>query len=384
MKSNVDRLIIKEFQNKYQISPKYLISAPGRVNLIGEHTDYSEGFVLPVAINLSIYIAMSPSESQIVDVYSMDYDEHIDFHLKKLKKNNDNWEKYIKGVAWAMLDEGIDLNGWNAVMTGNIPIGAGLSSSAALEVAVVKAFCLSGSYSLSPVSIAEIGKKAECSWVGVNVGIMDQLISAAGRQGHAMKLDCRTKQMEYVPIPSGISFFVLDTMTRRELSNSDYNTRHEEVISASRILGVSLLRDATLDQLAGKKATLPDTLYRRAKHVITENLRVHAFSQAMRRSDLIEMGKLINKSHASLRDDFQVSSKELNLIVNIAQNDPACLGARMTGAGFGGCALAVIKDKNTDAFIRNVSNVYSDETGLKANIFKVNSAQGVAAKHLNL
>ena len=383
MKSNLDRLIIEEFQKRYKISPKFLISAPGRVNLIGEHTDYSEGFVMPVAINLGIFITMTPSNSQVVDIYSMDYEEHKYFNLQKHTKKAGGWEEYIKGVAWALHDEGHKLKGWQAVMTGNIPIGAGLSSSAALEVASVKAFCLSGDFDLSPISIAKISRKAECNWVGVNVGIMDQLISAAGRQGHAVMLDCRTMQMEYVPIPSGISFIVLDTMTRRELSKSDYNTRHKEVIAASRILGVPLLRDATFDLLAGKKASMPDTIFRRAKHVITENERVHAFNQAMRRSDLIGMGKIINESHASLKNDFDVSSKELDLIVDIAQNDPACLGARMTGAGFGGCALALIKDENADDFIQNVRNAYSDKTGLQANIFKVNSTQGVQAKYLN-
>ena len=206
---------------------------------------------------------------------------------------------------------------------------------------------------------------------------MDHLISAAGKKNHAVLLDCKTMAYETIPIPKGISFLVMDTKTRRELSNSAYNTRHEEVIHASRTLEVGKLRDATHSLLADKKEKLLPILYRRARHVLTENNRVKSFVEAMRNEDIVEMGVLINDSHVSLRDDFEVSSHELNLIVSLAQNQPSCLGARMTGAGFGGCALALTENANVSQFIDRVSQQYFTVTGTKPNIFKIESADGV-------
>jgi len=374
--------VVNKYLSFYHHMPTLAVFAPGRINLIGEHTDYSGGFVLPVAIKLGILIAMTPREDDLIKLYSIDLDEQIEINLSVLEKENEGWGEYIKGVAWALRERGYTLQGWQGVFAGSIPIGAGLSSSAALLVATVKAFCLSSGLSLSETTIAQIAKTAESEWVGVNVGIMDQLISAAGKAGHAVCLDCRSLDYEYVPIPEKVSFVVLDTMTRRELSLSAYNTRHDEIKEASKKLGVPTLRDATLALLTEKKSTLSDTLYRRAKHVISENARVLAFSSAMKNGDLQEMGALINASHTSLRDDFEVSSKELNLIVEIAQNQPACLGSRMAGAGFGGCALAIIENSNVETFIEYVSKAYLDETGIQPQLFKVVSGDGVRGEKL--
>jgi galactokinase len=371
---------VKKYFHLHQAMPELTVFAPGRINLIGEHTDYSDGFVLPVAINLGILIALTPRNDHLIKLYSIDLDEYIEFDLRDLKKKDENWGEYIKGVAWALSERGYALQGWQGVLAGSIPIGAGLSSSAAVLVAAVKTFCTTSGFSLSETKIAQIGREAESEWVGVNVGIMDQLVSAAGKTDQAVCLDCRTLEYEYVPIPEDVSFVVLDTMTRRELSQSAYNTRHDEIAEASKRLGVGTLRDATLSDLHNHKNALTDTLYRRARHVITENERVHAFSSAMKNRDLQKMGSLINASHASLRDDYEVSSDELNIIVEIAQRQLVCLGARMAGAGFGGCALAIIENSNVDTFIKHVSKAYQAETGIEPHLFKVESGDGVRAE----
>ena len=368
---------VRVFREKYDADLDGLVIAPGRVNLIGEHTDYSDGFVLPVAINLAISIAFRAREDKLIRLFSMDFDESAEINLGHLTKKGGAWWEYIQGVAWALLDSGYVLQGWDGVISGNIPIGAGLSSSAALEVATARLFAQIGGYDLHPVSLAMLGRRAEIEWMGVNVGIMDQLISAAGKKGSALKLDCRTMDYEYIPIPEGVQIGVLDTNTRRELTQSSYNNRQSEVATASKILGVSALRDASSQLLKEKCHLLPLTLIRRAKHVIEENRRVNAFALAMNNGSFEAMGRLINESHHSLRDNFEVSSPELNLIVELAQNQPECLGARMTGAGFGGCALALVKNGDLSNFVDRIYQGYEEKTGLRPAIFTVEAADGV-------
>jgi galactokinase len=377
MAQKIENLAISAHQRCFHKHPSAIISAPGRINLIGEHTDYSEGFVLPVAIDRNVTISFSPRKDDIVHIYSKDFDAEIRLRLSDLARNTGGWVDYVMGMAWALIEAGFQLSGWEGVITGNIPIGAGLSSSAALEVATGKAFCLSSGFDLSPTQLALISRKAESDWVGVNVGIMDQLISAAGKENHAILLDCRSLNYEYVPIPDQISLVVLDTMTRRELTQTEYNTRHQEVNQAAKILGIEYLRDATLDMLQEKKAQLTPKLFQRGKHVINENQRVEKFSYAMRNGDLLSMGALINASHNSLRDDFEVSSRELDLIVNLAQNQPNCLGARMMGAGFGGCALALLSNGDVKRFSRDIYQGYLAETNIEPHIFSVQSSDGV-------
>lgn len=307
----------------------------------------------------------------------MDFDQELVVHLDDIQRVDGGWKEYVMGMAWALLDAGYALSGWQGVMAGNIPIGAGLSSSAALEVAIGKTFSLASNLDFSPTTLALLSRKAEAEWVGVNVGIMDQLVSAAGKAGNALLLDCKTLDFEYVPIPEAVTLVVLDTMTRRELIKSDYNARHEEVKQASRLLGVQFLREATIQMVEETRPQMPSTIYRRARHVVTENQRVHKFSHAMRNNDLLMMGQLINASHASLRDDYEVSSPELNLIVELAQKQPECLGARMMGAGFGGCALALLKTDLVDSFSEKVFHSYYAQTWIEPHIFNVTSADGV-------
>ena len=375
-----DQLSLKvpeAYSQIFESKPEFCIFAPGRINLIGEHTDYSEGFVFPMAISQGIVMGFSPRSDDHIKLYSLDFDQVLDQDIHTFTKGDGGWKDYIKGIAWALGDLSGDINGFEGVFAGNLPIGAGLSSSAALEMAALRSFCIANSIDLPEDEMAKLGLKAERDWIGVNCGIMDQLISVKGKSGHALKLDCRTLASEYVPIPEGVSFVVLDTKTRRTLSHSAYNTRHEEVKKAACILGVTYLRDASLKLLDAKKEELEPVLYQRAKHVITENERVHQFSQVMKNNDLDTMGQLINASHESLRDDFEVSSDELNVIVELAQAQDNCLGARMTGAGFGGCALAMIFKDALPSFINNISHRYQASTGIKPHLFSVESSDGV-------
>lgn len=379
----MDRQLIQKVTQKFiglfNSNPEMFVFAPGRVNLIGEHTDYSDGFVFPLAIDMGILIAFTPRTDEVIKLYSIDFEEYFEQDISNFTKGDGNWQEYIKGVAWALGNSGFLVKGFQGVFAGNLPIGAGLSSSAALEVATAKTFCIANNIEISNKELAKISQKAERDWVGVNVGIMDQLISALGKSGYAMKLDCRTLETEYYPIPESICFVVLDTNTRRELSHSEYNTRHKEVENAANILGVTHLRDASRSLLNCKQDQFPPLVYKRAKHVITENERVHAFGTAMEAEDLLKMGELLNKSHKSLRDDFEVSSKELDIIVGISREQKGCFGARMIGAGFGGCALALIDKDHLNSFKKEVSRLYMGKTGIKTNVFKVESTNGVHA-----
>ncbi|MDY6845689.1 MAG: galactokinase [Chloroflexota bacterium] len=377
MTEKLKEKVFKTYVNLFNAEPEFMIFAPGRVNLIGEHTDYSDGFVLPFAINLGIIIAFSPKSNDQINLYALDFDQFFEQSISTILEFEDGWKGYIKGVIRVLKDMGFKLKGFQGVVAGNLPIGAGLSSSAALEVAAVKTLCISSDIHLPNIELAKISQIAEREFVGVNVGIMDQLISAKGRLGHAVKLDCRTLETEYVPLPEGVAFVVLDTKTRRELSHSAYNTRHEEVDIAARILEVLNLRDATHAMLTEKKGSFPMDVYHRAKHVISENERVHDFVAAMQNNDLRKMGDLLNTSHESLRDDFDVSSKELNIIVDLAKEQPGCFGARMTGAGFGGCALAMIDQGVLDTFLNKVHHLYQAETNINPHIFKIESVDGV-------
>jgi galactokinase len=376
MQEQVEK-VAATYRQYFKENPSSIVTAPGRINLIGEHTDYSEGFVLPVAIDRNVTVAFTPRADKIIRVYSMDFDQELVVHLDEISQSNGGWKEYVMGMAWALLDAGYALSGWQGVFAGNIPIGAGLSSSAALEVAIGKTFCVASNLELTPTTLALLSRKAEFKWVGVNVGIMDQLISAAGRKGHALLLDCKTLEFEYVPIPLGVTLVVLDTMTRRELTKSEYNARHEEVVQAAKLLGVQFLREASPQMVEEIRPQMSSRIYQRAKHVVTENQRVHTFSNAMRNNELLMMGQVINASHASLRDDFEVSSPELNLIVELAQKQPECLGARMMGAGFGGCALALLKTDHITSFSEKVFHPYHEQTGIEPHIFNVTSADGV-------
>lgn len=355
--------------------PTVLVRAPGRVNLIGEHTDYNDGYVLPMAIDRAAWIALHPRDDRRVQVYSLDYRETVEFSIDELRKGR-GWVEYIKGVADELRAAGKHTEGWEGVLGGDVPRGAGLSSSAAVELAAARAFAAVSGFDWEPARMAQIGQRAENNWVGVNCGIMDQMVSAAAQAGHALFLDCRSLKYEHVPLPDGVAVVVMDTATRRGLVDSAYNERRAQCETAAKFFGVPALRDVSLDEFQEKSNNLEGTVRRRARHILTENQRVLAAVAAMRAGDGQSLGRLFNESHASLRDDFEVTNEALNHIVDCARANIACFGARMTGAGFGGCAVALVEGNRADTFIGTVREEYRQRSGLDAQFYVCQPSAG--------
>jgi galactokinase len=355
--------ITERFTKHFGHPPRWVVRAPGRVNLIGEHTDYNDGFVMPLAIDRAAWIALEPRTDRQIVVHSVDYDETLEFDLDGLKHEQQGWLEYLKGTAWSLADAGNALSGWQGVLAGDVPLGAGLSSSAALELATARAFATVGNLPWDAATMAKLGQRAENKWVGVNCGIMDQMISAAGRANHALLIDCRSLECTPVPFPADTAVVVLDTATRRGLVDSAYNERRACCEAAAKFFGVKALRDVSVEQFQKMAGGLDATARRRALHVVTENDRTEKAAVAMQRGDAKKLGQLMNESHESLNNDFEVSSADLNAMVENARRHPACLGARMTGAGFGGCAVALIDAKSADDFVQKTAAGYEKQTG---------------------
>ncbi|PIE79739.1 MAG: galactokinase [Chloroflexi bacterium] len=371
--------VTQAYLERFGERPLHVVRAPGRVNLIGEHTDYNDGFVLPMAIDRAIYIALSPRNDCRVVLHSLDLEHPADFSLKHFEKGNEGWVEYIKGMAWVLRDAGMALSGWQGVSAGNIPVGAGLSSSAALELAAARAFATVSNLKWDAAQMALLSQKCENQWVGVNCGIMDQMISAAGKKDHALLIDCRSLETCAVPLPKETAVVILDTATRRGLVDSAYNQRRQQCEQAAAFFGVTALRDVDIDTFNNKADKLAPLPRQRARHVITENQRTLDAMVAMLQDDPHSLGKLLNESHISLRDDFEVSSDELNKIVDCAiRRHTANFGARMTGAGFGGCAVALVRDYNAKAFANAVAACYQAATGLQPNIYICCPAEGAS------
>jgi galactokinase len=387
--------VTTEFMRRFHHRAAFVVRAPGRVNLIGEHTDYNDGFVLPMAIDRAIWIALRPRADRQVQVYSLDFEELAGFSLDDLEKGM-GWSEYIKGVAHELKAAGYAVEGWDGVLGGDVPKGAGLSSSAALELAAARAFSAVSGFAWEPARMAQIGQKAENRWVGVNCGIMDQMVSAAAQAGHALFLDCRSLEYENVPLPEGAAVVVMDSSTRRGLVDSAYNERRAQCEEAARFFGVPALRDVSLERFEeetekrkeerGKRGgergkrkeergreergeIVDEVTMRRARHIVTENQRVLDAVAAMRAGDLDRLGILFNESHTSLRDDFEVTNEALNQIVEAAQSHPACFGARMTGGGFGGCAVALVEAGKAGDFVEAVEAGYRQRSGLEAQMY---------------
>jgi galactokinase len=353
-------------------APTILVRGPGRVNLIGEHTDYNDGFVMPMAIDRAVYIALRPRADRYVVAYSADYEEMAQFDPAELVRSDvvgEMWVEYLKGVAWALGEAGYALKGWEGAVAGDVPMGAGLSSSAAIELATARAFHEVSGFPWDPPTIARLCQKCENQWVGVNSGIMDQMISASGQAGHAVLIDCRSLETTAVPLPAGTVAVIMDTSTRRELVTSAYNERRAQCEAAAAHFGVRALRDVSLADFEARAHELEETVRRRARHVVTENDRTLRAAQAMQAGDAVLLGQLMNGSHDSLRDDFEVTNAALNAIVDIARAQPGCYGARMTGAGFGGCAVALVAADQADAFAGSVTRAYQDAMHLAASIY---------------
>ena len=368
------------YQAAFSRTPQFVVRAPGRVNLIGEHTDYNDGFVFPIALDKAVWLAVSANHKREVNVVAGNYAAEVkSINLAKLEKNNSGWLEYLKGMAYELEAHYQDkLQGFDAAIISDVPIGAGLSSSAALELAFARAFVEVNNLTWQAKTMAQIAQRAENNWVGVQCGIMDQLISAMGKADHAVLIDCRNLECTATPLPKHSTMVVMDTATRRELVSSAYNERRVQCEDASQALDVKVLRDATLEALQKIKNDLEEKVYRRAKHVITECSRTLAAQAAMLQNDNVKLGQLFKQSHQSLAEDFNVTNAALDQIVAIANMHTACYGARMTGAGFGGCAVALVETTQVDYFCQQVKQQYFSAMQLQANIFAVQATAGTA------
>ena len=376
MTADLPQRVTQEFEKRFGSRPAFVARGPGRVNLIGEHTDYNDGFVLPMAIDRAAWIALRPRDDDRVLVHSLDFAETSEFSLKNLTHEKKGWLEYLKGTAWTLQNTGHTLRGWEGVLAGDVPIGSGLSSSAALEMATARAFAAVSDFVWDSVAMGKVGQQTENKWIGVNCGIMDPLISASGQSGHAMLIDCRSLETRSVPVPPQTEIVVLDTTTRRGLVDSAYNERRAQCQQAAQLFGVPALRDVTILQFQARSFELDDVPRRRARHVISENERTLRAANVMERGDAAALGKLMNESHTSLRTDFEVSSKELDAIVACARAVKGCYGARMTGAGFGGCAVALVREEATLGFVKDIAVAYQKATGLQPNIYVCQASNG--------
>lgn len=374
-------IVKNTFMNEYGTNPMVVVRAPGRVNLIGEHTDYNDGFVMPMAIEFAVWIALRPRDDRKVIIHALDFETTIEIDLDNMSKAPTSPAEYIKGMAWALMDEGHTLNGWEGVLKGDVPIGAGLSSSAALELAIARAFHEVSDFEWIPSKMALLAQKAENSWVGVNCGIMDQMISASGKANHALLIDCRSLETRLAPLPPNTSIIIMDTMTRRELVDSLYNERRQQCETAAKLLGVSALRDVTSEQLKANAKKLDPVTLKRAMHVVSENERTLESLDAMLAGDAKLLGNLMYQSHMSLRDYFEVTKMPhrmdaLDIMVQRARRHKACLGARMTGGGFGGCAVALVHSDEVEDFCHATIERYIEQTHITPNLYVCSAVNG--------
>ena len=379
----VKETVLTTFKEKFGTTPTLLARAPGRVNIIGEHTDYNDGFVLPAAIDRAIYVAARPRTDNTVNLVSIDFDARTHFTLDTLDDPDlPAWSKYPRGALWWLTDQGHALPGFDAVIGGDIPIGAGLSSSAAVEVVMLELGLALAGGELTQVEKALAGVEVEHQFIGMPCGVMDQMASAMGKAGHALMIDCRSLETRTIPIPNGVSIVIMDTGKRRGLVDSEYALRREQCEAAAEKLGVAALRDAGMIELEASKDKLDDLLYRRAKHIISENRRVQATVVSFQARSLVSVGQALRDSHASLRDDYEVSCHELDIISDLANAQPGCIGARMTGAGFGGCAVALVRTEAVDDFVKAVGPAYNAQSGLTSQLYVCQAAGGSGVERL--
>lgn len=381
---------LKHFRTEYGVAPSLVTRAPGRVNIIGEHTDYNHGFVLPMAIERETVIAARPRDDRRLRVYAVNMDRRASADLTNCTRNDeDPWLDYLVGVAYELAKLRLPVHGADLVVLGDVPIGAGLSSSASLEMAALMLFECLGEFQMSGPEAARLGRRVENEFLGVNSGIMDQFIARMGKSGCALFLDCRTCRYEHVPAAFAHAVFVIaDSSVRRGLAGSKYNERVrecEEAVQAMReCLGKtgSHLRDFDLDDLEAAKGRLSQAVYRRARHVVTENDRTKAACEALRSGDADVLGALMTQSDASLRCDYEVTCPELDALTAIARSAPGCYGARMTGAGFGGCTVNLVAADAIGDFTDALSKAYRKQTGLNTNVVVSRPAAGASFQYV--
>ncbi len=376
--------IAEQFRAKFGANPR-VYRAPGRVNLIGEHTDYNEGYVMPVALGFYCWVAISARDDQKLVINSDGFSDTAEVELDSPEIHpRKTWSDYPVGVALELKRAGVPLCGANLLIHGEVPMGAGLSSSAAIEVATALALAEQSGHSPDRVQLALLCQKAENEFVGARCGIMDQFISLHGRKNHALLLDCRALDFELVAIPECVRLVICNTMVKHEHASSGYNQRRAECEEAVQRLakvlpGIRSLRDVTLDQLELHRGTLSEVLHKRALHVIAENARVLGATEALRAEDLERFGKRMAESHSSLRDLYEVSCAELDLMVEQAHRQEGVYGARMTGGGFGGSTINLVESRFADAFAENMARGYEKETGIVPQIYICAAAEGAGA-----
>lgn len=378
------------FNTHFGSYPSLQVRAPGRVNLLGEHVDYNQGPVLPAAIDRAVYLAASATNSNNVELFAPDIAEEIIFSLDNLASKQDlsgkplpTWAYYPAGVAWALQQSGRKVCGIRAVYTSDVPIGAGLSSSAAVEMAFAVAWQTMGEWAADPLTLALLCQKAENLYVGVSCGLMDQFTCGHGVREHAILFDTRSLEWEALPLPTGTMLVIADTRMRRDLASSAYNERRAACEKAVEFLRLDLpnirsLRDVNPDEFRRLCRSLPQEIRPRAEHVITEIQRVFSGAAALRSGDHDSFGELMFASHASLRDLYDVSTPELDALVAISRNNPACIGARLTGAGFGGCTINLIHQDLAEEFIHELKKQYLLRTGRNAEIYACRASQGAS------
>jgi len=377
--------LVERFESEFGARPK-VFAAPGRVNLIGEHTDYNDGFVLPCAIGFLTRVAIAPREDRRLVLVSDGFEDRFEFDLNKLPQARlGTWCDYVLGVAVTLQSVDPIASGATLMVHGEVPIGAGLSSSAAVEVASALAFMSLNGTTFPMPQVARLCQRAENTFVGARVGIMDQFVSCLGKAGHALRLDCRSLDFELVPIPASVRLVICNTMVKHELSGGEYNRRREECDEGVRILkkwypGIRALRDVSLEQFEAHASDLPPIIQNRCRHVITENRRVMEGSQALRAGDLELFGNLMRASHASLRDLYEVSCEELDVMVDSAEGLPGFWGGRMTGGGFGGCTVNLVDADETDTFVPAIKDRYHQKIGIQPDVYVCAAADGASAE----
>jgi|ERR1700733_3383532 len=365
-------------------TPARIFRAPGRTNIIGEHTDYNDGFVLPAAIDRATQLAIAPRHDHVLNIHSEHFNEAIQFNLDEINAApRKHWSDYVRGVAILLQNSGILVRGADILIRSDVPLGAGLSSSASLEVATAFALLAQANRELPKLEIAQLCQRAENEFVGAHVGIMDQFVSCFGQSNHVIFLDCRSLAHQAVPLPTNIRLIMCNTMVKHEIASGAYNERRKNCEEAVAILkkvipNIRALRDVTSDQLQKHAQLLSEILYRRARHVVTENARVLAARKALINNDLESLGALMQKSHASLRDDYEVSCNELDVMVDLANNFPGCIGSRMTGGGFGGCTINLVLTTQVEQFAIQIREGYQGATGIAPEIYSCAASDGAA------
>src|ERR1017187_1801997 len=355
--------------------PAQLYAAPGRVNLIGEHTDYSDGFVMPAAIDFSAIVAISHRTDGRILAHSVNFNERIGKTVDELlAARAKSWSDYPAGVLWALREHGVPIqNGFSLTIAGDVPLGAGLSSSASVEVATAFAVLGATSFDMPLQKIALLCQRAENAFVGANVGIMDQFVSCCGALDHAVMIDCRSLEYTLAPIPSDVRIVICNSMVKHSVAGGEYNTRRAQMEAGLRILQkhrpeIKALRDATIQDLTLWGSEMAPESLRRCRHVVTEDDRVLAAVEAFRASDLTRFGELMRQAQASFRDDFEASCPEIDTLVSLANQQPGCFGARLTGGGFGGCTVNLVAAGHAAAFVEAMRTGYLAATGITAEI----------------